>query len=827
MAALLYALRTLARDWKSGEIGVLVVALLVAVGSLTAIAFFTDRVSKGVERQATEVLAADLRVRSSDEPNPDFFVEAGARGLDSARVLAFPSVVNFGDEGQLAALRAVSEGYPLRGALRVADDLFSSAYVVRDIPPPGEVWAESGLLARLGMAVGDTLQVGAVELRLTRVLEYRPDQSVGFVALAPTVLMNLADIPASGLVVPGSRVTWSALFAGGDAEIARFRAWLEPELVEGERLQDLSDAGEQVTGAIDRAQRFLTLASLVSVLLAAVAVAMAARRYAARHVDSVALMKCLGAPQRFVLQVGLWQLTLLALVAGVLGSVIGWLAQFGIAWLLAELVGGALPAPGWLPALMGLVTSLAVLTGFALPPIVQLRTVAPLRVLRRDLPPPRVAAWVSATTAIGVVVLMLYWVLRDLRLLLVVVGGIAVLLAALVLAGWLLVRVSGRLRGGVGVSWRYGLANISRRGGESITQVVAFGLGLMVLLLLTVVRNDLLDGWRASLPEDAPNNFIINVQPEELSSVREIFRANDIEPPVFSPLVRARISHLNGVPVRELEVTDPDGRGLLTREANLSWSAPLPASNTLVAGRWWAEDSRGTEVSIEEGIAQSLGLGVGDTLGFSIAGEPLTGQITSIRAVAWDSFDPNFFVLFQPGEIEEFPTTWITSVFVPRDERTALLELVRQHPSVSVIDLESIIAQVRQVMDRASLAVQYVFGFTLLAGVVVLLAAVQATRDERRYESAMLRTFGARQGVVLRGIVAEFVALGLLAGILASVGAVVIGQVLARQVFRLDYAVDPMVLFGGPILGALLVGIAGTLATRSVVRTPPVQTLRA
>jgi putative ABC transport system permease protein len=476
---------------------------------------------------------------------------------------------------------------------------------------------------------------------------------------------------------------------------------------------------------------------------------------------------------------------------------------------------------------MGLVTSLAVLTGFALPPILQLRSVSPVRVLRRDLPPPRVTAAVSATTAIAVVVAMLFWVLRDVRLLLVVVGGLAALLAALLLAGWLLVRLSGRLRGGVGVAWRYGLANISRRGNESITQVAAFGLGLMVLLLLTVVRNDLLDGWRASLPEEAPNNFIINIQPEELGEVRALFADARVEQPVFSPLVRARITHLDGVPVREAEVTDPDARGLLTREANLSWADGMPASNTLVQGRWWPPGSRGDAISIEEGIARSLGLSLGDTLGFSIAGEALTGVVTSIRAVAWDSFDPNFFVLFQPGEIEEFPATYITSVFVPRDDRGVLLELVRRHPSVSVIDLESIIAQVRQVMDRASLAVQYVFGFTLLAGIVVLLAAVQATRDERRYESALLRTFGARQSVVLQGVIAEFITLGLLAGILASVGAVVVGQILAQQVFRLAYSPDPLVLIGGPLLGALLVGLAGTLATRSVVRTPPVQTLRA
>ncbi len=830
MTAVAHALRTLARDWRSGEIGVLAAALVVAVGALTAISFFTDRVGKGVSLQAAEVLAADLRLRSADEPDRALLDAAADRGLATARTVGFPSVVLRDDDSTLAAIRAVSEAYPLRGELRVADALLERGRPIDGVPPPGEAWADAGLLARLEADVGDSLEVGAITLRVTRVLEYRPDQAAGFAAMAPTLLMNIDDIPASELVVEGSRVTWSYLFAGDADDIDAFADWLEPRLGDGERLQDIGEAGQQITGAIDRAQRFLTLASLVTVLLAAVAVAMAARRHSVRHIDSVALMKCLGASQGFVLRVVLVQLVVIGVVAAAVGSALGWLAQLGIASVLANLVGADLPQPGGGPVLMGLVTALAVLAGFALPPMLQLRRVAPVRVLQRNLPPPRVGALVSGLCASAVVIGMLAWVVRDPLLLAVLTGGVAAVIVALALAGWALVRVTARLRGRSGVAWRYGLANIGRRGGESVAQVVAFGLGVMVLLLLTVVRNDLLDAWRASLPEDAPNNFIINIQPEEVDSVRALFERNDIAVPEFSPLIRGRVTALNGTSVRELDLDDPDARQFLDREANLSYTRTLPPSNRLTDGSWWSGESVAggeAELSLERDFAAALGLSIGDRMRFSVAGESFSGRITSLREVAWDSFDPNFFVLIQPGEIEAYPTTWITSVYVPRETRGALLELVREHPSVSVIDLEALIAQVRDIMDRASLAVQFVFAFTLLAGIVVLLAAVQATRDERRYESALLRTFGARRSVVLNGVIAEFVTLGLLAGLLAAAGAVAVGQVLAVQIFGLDYLPDWRVLAGGPIVGALIVGLAGTLATRSVVTTPPVRTLRA
>ncbi len=511
MASLPFVLRSLLRDLKSGELAVLLLALLVAVASLTAVGFFTSRIGLAVDRQAGEVLAADLRLGSAREIPQQYDAEARRRGLEVARVLSMPSVVFHGEDSSLVALRAVGEGYPLRGQLRIADEPFGSARPTGDIPGRGEAWADSRLLAGLGVPVGARLTVGAHELTVTQVLDYRPDQGAGFGDLSATLMINLADVPATGLIQPGSRVSRAVLFAGAPREIAAYRKWLETGKRPGERLQAIEDASPQIRASSDRAGRFLSLASLVSVLLSAVAVAMAARRYASRHLDSVALMKCMGASQAFVLRQTVLQLVAIGVLVTVAGTAVGYLAQSGLAWLLRDLIRAELPPPGWSPMWLGLVTSVTVLVGFALPPLLQLGRVPPARVLRRNLEPPPLRYAAVYLCAVGAVLALLYWLVRDARLVTVVALGIGGTFVALALAGWLLVRALAPLRRGVGVAWRYGLANIARRGRDSIVQIVAFGLGLMVLLLLALVRDDLLEDWRASLPEGAPNYFMINI----------------------------------------------------------------------------------------------------------------------------------------------------------------------------------------------------------------------------------------------------------------------------------------------------------------------------
>jgi putative ABC transport system permease protein len=826
MKALRLAVLALARDGKSGELRVLMLALLVAVSALTAVGFFTSRVSRAVDQQAGEVLAADLRLQSRSPLAPEYLELAKQAGLQTAEVSTFPSVVMKGDDSALSAVRGVSAGYPLRGRVRIADEPFGVARAATQMPGPGEAWLEARLFAQLGARVGDRIQVGKTELIAAQVLDYRPDQGSQFVDLAPTLIMRLDEVPATGLVQQGSRVQYIALFAGDSQKIAAFKQDLSARKKPSERLADISDASPQIRSAIDRAGRFLSLAALVTILLAAIAVAISARRYVTRHLDTVALMKSLGASQRLVLSISVLELVMIAVLAGVAGALIGYAAQSGIAYLLKDLVRGDLPAPDLTAGWLGLMTAISILVGFALPPLLQLRHVPPARVLRRNLEPPPLKYVTVYGTALAALVALLAWLVRDLKLLGYVLGATLATFAVLMAAGSVLVLLLGRLRGSVGVSWRYGMANIARRGRDSVIQIVAFGLGLMVLLLLAVVRNDLMQEWRASLPENAANHFMINIRPDQADAVRDFFRQREFETPELVPMVRARLVQINEQPVTDIAFPSDRGREFVEREANLTWSETMQVDNKLVQGTWWTEEEGPPRVSVEIEIAEALGLKIGDELTYDVAGEVVTASVSSFREVQWDTFRPNFFLVFSPGVLNDQTGTYITSVHVPRERRPILLQFMRAFPEVTTIDLDAILAQVRGVMDKASLAVQYVFGFTLLAGVTVLLAAIQATKDERRYESAMLRTLGARRRIVLQGVAAEFITLGLLSGTLAAIGATIAGYFLATRVFNLDYTFDITVWLVGLIAGAVLVGVSGTLATRSVVSHPPIETLR-
>jgi putative ABC transport system permease protein len=827
MQVLRFALRNLWRDLKSGELSVLLLALAVAVLSLTAVGFFTSRISQGVRAQAAEVLAADLRLESPNPVAQRYFVEAQVRALRSARILSFPTAIFSGDVSQLAALNAVTAGYPLRGHVRIADTPFGVARATDATPKRGEVWIDARIIAQLKIALGTPLRIGAASFRVTQVLDYRPDQGTGFVNLAPAVLLNYDDVASTQLIQPGSRVTYAALFAGPAAAIAAFHDYLVSTKAPGERLREVDESSRQLNSAIDRASRFLNLASLASVLLAAVAVAMGARRYATRHIDTVALMKCMGASQGFVLAISIIELTLLAVFAVTIGALLGYLAQEGLAWVLRDLIRTELPAASLAPLPIAFVTVLAMLIGFALPPLLQLKSTPPARVLRKNVSAPPLRYGLSYVLALAALFAILWSLVRDTELVLSVLAGVLGVGMALTLAGFGLVALTGRLRGGVGVAWRYGLANVSRRGGGSVVQIVAFGLGLMVLLLLAVVRSDLLADWRHSLPADAPNNFLINIRPEERQSLQEFLQLHGLGQPQTFLMVRARITAINSQRAESIKLRGDAGHGFLAREQNLTWSAALMEDNQLVSGQWWtAADAGKPLVSISSEYQEALQLKLGDKLSFDVAGEPLTVEVASVRKIRWDSFRPNFFLVFPPGLLDGAAGTYMTSVYLTPVQRPALADLVRQFPTISVIDVDAILKQIRDIMDRASLAVQYVFMFTLAAGVVVLLAAVQSTRDERRYESAMLRTLGASRGTVLQGVAAEFSALGFLSGTLAAFGATGVGWVLARRLFSLQYTLDPWVWVVGLVCGTILVGVSGTLATRRVVNTPPIVTLR-
>ena len=827
MRAFAYAIRSFGRELSSGEVIVLLAAVALAVAALTAVGFLTDRIGRAVARQANEVLAADLRLRSPEEIPPEWREAAVRFGLDTADTQSFPSVVFAGEANALSTITAVSETYPLRGRLRVADRLFGEQREVDGIPARGSVWADGALMARLGVEVGDLITLGEKEVRIDAVLTYRPDQSIGFASLAPSLLVNIDDVPESGLIGEGSRVAYALLVAGEESRVDAFYADVENRLPEEVRVRNREDSSERASNAADRAQRFLSLTAVISLLLSAVAIAMSARRFAHRRMDTVALMKSLGASQRFVITAASVQLIMLGMAGVVIGSMVGFAVEELLTRMLKGMIQGDLPAVGWAPVGLASGAALILLAGFALPSLIQLRNTPPLRVLRRDAMPPPPSRLLVAGTSLLAVAVLLYQAIPDGRMLAIVLGGMLIVAAALYLAGRLLVAIMGRSRGGVGIAWRYGLANVARRGRDSAVQVVAFGLGLTVLLLLSFVRTDLLEGWRQSLGEDAPNHFLINIQPEERGSIAEIFQSEGIAAPQFVPLVRARMTEINGESVKTRQYPVPDGEWMANREANLTWAEQMSSSNELVGGEWWEPGYDGEPlVSVEQEAAMEMGLELGDRLRFLVAGQDVEAKVTSFREVNWDSFQPNFFLLLSPGSLDGYPTTFVSSLQVEDEQQGVLLRLVRAHPSVSVIDLGAILEQVQSIISKASLAVQAVFVFTLAAGIAVLFAAVQSTIDERRFESAMLRALGVRRRTVLSGVVTEFAALGFAAGLLASIGASILAAVIADQLFDLGYSFNPMLWIAGLGGGIVLVCLSGYVAARGAINAPPADVLR-
>ena len=828
MRALAYAIRSFGRELRSGEVIVLLAAVALAVAALTAVGFLTDRIGRAVARQANEVLAADLRLRSP-LPIPDEWRDAAARfELETAETQSFPSVVFAGEANALATITAVSDTYPLRGTVRIADGLFGEQRAVDEVPAPGTVWADGALMARLGVDVGDVITLGEAEVVIDAVLTYRPDQSIGFASLAPSLLVNIGDIPATGLINEGSRVGYALLVAGDETDVDAFYADVEERLPEEVRVRNREDSSERASNAADRAQRFLSLTAVISLLLSAVAIAMSARRFAHRRMDTVALLKSLGASQRFVITAASVQLVILGIAGVLIGSVIGFTVEELLTRMLAGMIQGDLPEAGWSPIGLAVGAALILLVGFALPSVLQLRNTPPLRVLRHDAMPPPPSRLVVAGTSLAAVALLLYQAIPDGRMLAIVLGGMLVVSAALYSAGRLLVALMGRSRGAVGIAWRYGLANVARRGRDSAVQVVAFGLGLTVLLLLSFVRTDLLQSWQQSLDEDAPNHFLINIQPQERGSIAEIFQGERIAAPQFVPLVRARMTEINGESVKSRKYPVPDGEWMANREQNLTWAVDLSTSNTILEGEWWSPGYDGEpQVSVEEEAAMELGLELGDRLRFLVAGQEVEAIVTSFREVNWDSFQPNFFMVFSPGALEGFPTTYVASLKVAEEQQGVLLRLVRTHPSVSVIDLGAILEQVQSIISKASLAVQAVFVFTLAAGIAVLFAAVQSTIDERRFESAMLRALGVRRRTVLSGVLTEFAALGFAAGLLASIGASILAAIISDELFELGYSFNPMLWVAGLGGGIGLVCLSGYIAARGAINAPPADVLRA
>jgi putative ABC transport system permease protein len=819
------ALRLLLRDWRAGELRVLAIALVVAVASVTTVAFFADRVKQALNREASQLLGADLVVVSDHPHDPTLAAQAQARGLRANQTVRFPSMTVAGERSVLTEIKAVEPGYPLKGriAIRAADG--APAQRPDGIPAPGTLWADERLLARLEVRIGDTVEVGERRLRIVAVVLEDPETAVGFLNLGPRLILNRQDLDSTGLIQVGSRVTYRLGVAGEPPAVAAFRAQAQDAIGPGQRVDDVRDARPEVRTALERAEKFLGLSALLSVLLAAVAVGLAARRYLRRHLDSCAIMRCLGASQGLILWLHVQQFAALGAIASAIGCAVGFAGQAVLAALLTPLVGVPLPAPGLAPVGQGFAAGFVLLLGFALPPIVALRKVPTLRVLRRDLGLPDSAGMLGYVAGIGAVAALVLWEAQDLKVGAYVLAGAIGTAVALALVTLVLMRAVLGLSRGSGFAWRFGLANLRRRPLASITQVAAVGVGLMALTLLTITRSDLLASWQRSLPADAPNRFLVNIQPDQVGEVQAFFAQNGLAAPDLYPMIRGRLTAINDRRVSSNDFADDRAKRLVDREFNLSWAKDLRADNLLVGGRWWSGGGA-REFSVEDGIAKTLGIRLGDRLTYEVGGQVLEGAVSSLRKVEWDSFRVNFFVLSPPGMLEAYPASYVTS-FHLAPERAALMDqLVKRFPNFLVIDVAAVLAQIQRIMDQVVKAVEFVFLFGLLAGVVVLVAAINASQDERVLDAAILRTLGASSAQMRSAQSAEFVAIGALAGLLAALGASALGYVLASRVLAVTYTFNPAVWVAGLAGGTIGVLAAGLISTRSVRRAAPMEIFR-
>lgn len=815
------------RDVRSGEMGLLLIALVVAVGTVTSISLFIDRLHQALLLESANFLAADRQISSSQPIPKDFVLKADEFGLDSVETMVFPSMVFVGDANQLVSVKAVGDQYPLRGKLIVADEPFVRGYPVNAVPAPGEVWLDSRLFPALGVALGERIEVGLAELRVTRVLVTEPDRGGSFFDLGPRLLMNIGDVPATEVVQPGSRIGYRLLLRGDDAPLGEYKASLD--LGNNYRWVSIRESSPRIGSALDRAESFLLLGGLLGVLLAGIAVALSAHRYAARHYDHVGVLKTLGATPNQIMFGFLNILLLIGLVAISIGLLVGVLLHLIIVELLSSFIPVALPSPGVRPFFLGAATGLICALSFAMPAFIHLKNISPVRVIRRDIGIAPLSRWLSYGAALGGSLLLLVWYTKSLFLTFwTILGALAVVsvfgsLALVLLRGS---RVAGmQARSG----WRLALSGLQRRREENVVQILIFGMAIMMLLVLVLLRTELVTEWRSQVPEDAANHFVMNIAGDEVDEVRAKIDQGATAGDFLYPMIRGRIVAVNGedaTAYQERIGQRVEGGPRLRSERNLTWTLAAPENNQITAGEWWSAEADMAEVSLEDEYAENLNLGIGDVLTFDVGGQAVEARVTSLRKVEWESMSPNFFLILSPAALREFPATYMTSFYLAREDKQFLNTLLRAHPTITVIEIDALIEQVKSIVDRVTQAVELVLALVLVSGCLVLVASIQASRDARMAEHALVRALGGTRQLISSSLFAEFLVLGLFAGVVAVFGAELIVAVLQYQVFDLNVAVHPWIWPVGPLAGAVVIVLVGLFGARHLINSPPMIVLR-
>ncbi len=819
------ALRLLWRDSRSGELTILVLALIIAVTSSTAIALFADRLQRTMTTQAAEFLAADMVVESSSTIPAEWLSKASQLNLAQAQTAEFSSVLVEHEELLLAGIKSVSDAYPLRGYLKTTQSDYANETITHQGPESGSVWVDKRVLSALKIKLGDQLQVGEKNLTVNKIITYEPDKRGNFYSFSPRVMINAADLQATGILQPGSHVHYFYQFNGEISTLTEFKRWLKPQLNPSQRIMDIHEDRPELGSALERAERYLGLSSIVVILIAGVAIAMATRRYTERHFNATAILRCLGCKQNEILWLYSSQFFILGLLASSVGCLLGWFAQQGLFLLLKDLLPQQVAQPGFLALSFGFIIGMAVLLGFALPPLLRLKQVSPLRVLRRELEPLPTSAWLVYGLAMSIISILVWRYTDDLKMTATIIGvGLGALLVLGVLVYGSLI-LSQRLLPHLGLSWRFALQGLLRNRRASVSQILAFSMTLVAMILSFTVRNDLLDNWQKQLPDNAPNHFALNIFPEQQANFKKELQQNHIQGSQFYPVVRGRLVEINSVPVQKVVSKDSQGENATHRELSLTWTQNLPEENKITAGSWWNSAATGL-VSVEQKLADSLKIKLNDQLTFTIGSEQIKVKVTSIRALQWDTMKPNFYMVFSPGTLDAYPSTFITSFYLPDTQKNVLNTLVKKFPSTTVLEVDLILQQFKTILTQLTLAINYLLYFALLAGFMVLFAAVYATLDTRIHESALMRTLGANRSFLTATHVIEFSLLGLISGLLAIVMAEAIIYALYTQVMHMDYNPTYYLWMLTPLTGAFCVGLAGFWGLRSVLNQSPLQILR-
>ncbi|AMO58670.1 hypothetical protein GZ77_17780 [Endozoicomonas montiporae] len=826
MKATWLSLRFLLRDWRSGELWLLVLSLLMAVSVSTAIAIFSERLQLALGRQVAEVMGADMMIRSSSPLSEKAQAVLDVQPVQQLRILEFPTVVLAGEQMQMVAAKAVPDGYPLRGHMRIADQPFAEDRRASGIPAPGEAWLEPRLFSLLGVEIGDSVDVGETTLKITRTITLEMDRGGNFYSLAPRLMFNLADVPATNVIQPGSRVSWKTLIAGKSRDLKAFQKQVKPLLNNSERLTLAEDNRQDLRNSVVRLRQFLGLGSLAALLLAGVAVAMSSRRFAERRFDAIAVMRCLGATQKLSMQILTGELVLVALLVAIPGVALGWLMQAGVLLLLKGVLPAWLPEASFMPMLVGGATGVITLIGFGFAPLLRLQEVTPLRVLRRDLMPAPVRAWLVYGLSLAAMIALLWYHTGQLMMTIgITLAGTMVLALITFSVRIVLSFVHQRLRShSLPLQWRLGLKRLSQEQGQTTAQLLAFSLIFMSMAIVLLLRTDLLERWQQQLPEGTPNYFALNVQPSEIDGFRRFLEEHQVERSRLYPIVRGRLTHINGIPAKEAVSEEQRSHNSLNRELSLTWANEFPESNQLVDGQWWQKNGE-SELSVEMSIVEHLGVKLGDRLTFAISGREVNATITSLRRADWESFQPNFYMMFPESTLAGLPASWLSSFYLPPQKRLLLNEFVRGFPTVTLLDLDAIISQVQGMVRQSILAVEGMLFALLLAGLLVTASAIESSLDARLHEGALIRSLGGTRQQLLRLQVGEFVVLGFLSGLIAVAGTELCNWWLQRYVFRMSWQPAVWLWIVLPLAGGGLIGLAGWLGVRRVVRQSPMAVL--